>query len=64
VVFGLFNGASPLPEVGGTRLFRTADFPDGPGLFDRLGRAGIFVRRFEFVTPRARVSGCCGFRPF
>ena len=40
--------------VGGTRLFRTADFPDGPGLFDRLGRAGIFVRRFEAAPARLR----------
>ncbi len=40
--------------VGGTKLFRTADFPDGPGLFDRLGRAGIFVRRFEAAPARLR----------
>lgn len=40
--------------VGGTRLFRTADFPDGPGLFERLGRAGIFVRRFEAAPARLR----------
>ncbi|KMO19612.1 threonine-phosphate decarboxylase CobD [Methylobacterium platani] len=40
--------------VGGTRLFRTADFPDGPGLFGRLGRAGLFVRRFEAAPARLR----------
>ncbi|WP_407522165.1 threonine-phosphate decarboxylase CobD [Methylobacterium oryzisoli] len=40
--------------VGGTRLFRTADFPDGPGLFARLGRAGLFVRRFEAAPDRLR----------
>ncbi|GJE59810.1 Histidinol-phosphate aminotransferase [Methylobacterium trifolii] len=32
--------------IGGTRLFRTAAFPDGPALFRRLGEAGIYVRRF------------------
>ncbi len=31
--------------VGGTRLFRLAQAP--AGLFERLGRAGIFVRRFD-----------------
>ncbi|KMO29310.1 L-threonine-O-3-phosphate decarboxylase [Methylobacterium tarhaniae] len=40
--------------VGGTTLFRTADFADGPGLFARLGRAGIFVRRFEAAPARLR----------
>ncbi|TNC14177.1 threonine-phosphate decarboxylase [Methylobacterium terricola] len=42
--------------VGGTRLFRTADFPDGPGLFGRLGRAGLFVRRFEAAPARLRLG--------
>ncbi|MFC6774918.1 threonine-phosphate decarboxylase CobD [Methylobacterium gregans] len=32
--------------VGGTCLFRLARFPDAPGLYDRLGAAGIYVRRF------------------
>ena len=40
--------------VGGTRLFRTADFPDGPGLFRRLGAAGIYVRRFAAAPSRLR----------
>ncbi|MFE1598046.1 threonine-phosphate decarboxylase CobD [Methylobacterium sp. ID0610] len=40
--------------VGGTRLFRTADFPDAPALFARLGRAGLFVRRFEAAPARLR----------
>ena len=40
--------------VGGTCLFRTADFPDGPSLFRRLGEAGIYVRRFEAVPARLR----------
>ncbi|MGU3536929.1 threonine-phosphate decarboxylase CobD [Methylobacterium sp. A54F] len=40
--------------VGGTRLFRTADFPDAPGLFRRLGAAGIYVRRFETAPQRIR----------
>nr|WP_183508368.1 threonine-phosphate decarboxylase CobD [Methylobacterium brachythecii] len=32
--------------VGGTSLFRTAVFADGPTLFRRLGEAGLYVRRF------------------
>ncbi len=31
--------------IGGTRLFRLVEAAD-PGLFDRLGRAGIFVRAY------------------
>lgn len=40
--------------VGGTRLFRTAAFADAPGLFARLGRAGLFVRRFEAAPDHLR----------
>jgi len=40
--------------VGGTRLFRTADFPDGADLFWRLGAAGIYVRRFAAAPSRLR----------
>ncbi|KQP61189.1 threonine-phosphate decarboxylase [Methylobacterium sp. Leaf399] len=40
--------------VGGTSLFRTADFEDGPGVFRRLGEAGIYVRRFEAMPHRLR----------
>ncbi|WP_375408598.1 threonine-phosphate decarboxylase CobD [uncultured Methylobacterium sp.] len=40
--------------VGGTCLFRTADFADGPALFRRLGQAGIYVRRFEPMPERLR----------
>ncbi|MCJ2080450.1 threonine-phosphate decarboxylase CobD [Methylobacterium sp. J-090] len=40
--------------VGGTCLFRTADFSDGPGLFARLGEAGIYVRRFVAAPQRLR----------
>ncbi len=40
--------------VGGTVLFRTADFPDGPGLWHRLGEAGIAVRRFAERPERLR----------
>ena len=40
--------------VGGTALFRTADFPDGPGLFRALGEAGIYVRRFSGAPQRLR----------
>ena len=41
--------------VGGTTLFRTADFPDAPALFRRLGEAGIHVRRFR------EAPGCLRF---
>lgn len=40
--------------VGGTALFRTADFADGPGTFRRLGEAGIYVRRFAQAPARLR----------
>lgn len=40
--------------VGGTRLFRTADFSDGPGLYRRLAEAGIAVRRFTDRPERLR----------
>ncbi|MGF3025286.1 threonine-phosphate decarboxylase CobD [Methylobacterium aquaticum] len=40
--------------VGGTVLFRTVDIRDASGLFARLGRAGIFVRRFEAAPGRLR----------
>lgn len=40
--------------VGGTCLFRTADFPDGPALYARLGAAGIAVRRFSERPERLR----------
>ncbi len=36
-----------LRVVGGTRLFRLAAADDASAVFDRLGRAGIFVRRFS-----------------
>ncbi|WP_244476926.1 MULTISPECIES: threonine-phosphate decarboxylase CobD [unclassified Methylobacterium] len=40
--------------VGGTGLFRTADFPAGAALFERLGAAGIYVRRFAGAPGRLR----------
>ncbi len=40
--------------VGGTVLFRTADFPDGPDLYRRLAAAGIAVRRFAERPERLR----------
>ncbi len=43
---GLLRRAG-LAVVGGTRLFRLGHAPDAPALFDRLGAAGILVRRFE-----------------
>jgi cobalamin biosynthetic protein CobC len=51
--------------VGGTSLFRTADFPDGPGLYRRLAQAGIAVRRFperperlRFGLPAGKAAWC------
>ncbi len=40
--------------VGGTALFRTADFADAPGLVRRLGAAGLHVRRFAEAPSRLR----------
>jgi cobalamin biosynthetic protein CobC len=42
---GLLNGAG-VQIVGGTTLYRLTRSPDAAGLFTRLGRAGILVRRF------------------
>ena len=42
---GLLQHAG-LTLVGGTALFRLARHPSAPALFDRLGRAGLLVRRF------------------
>lgn len=51
--------------IGGTRLFRTAAFDDGPGLFRRLGEAGLYVRRFperpndlRFGLPPDKAAWC------
>lgn len=51
--------------VGGTRLFRTAEFSDGPDLYRRLAAAGIAVRRFaerpdrlRFGLPGDRMGWC------
>jgi cobalamin biosynthetic protein CobC len=41
----LLTGAG-LQVIGGTFLFRLAHTPAAADLFDRLGRGGIFVRRF------------------
>ena len=38
--------AASLDSIGGTALFRLVRTPAAPELFDRLGGAGIFVRRF------------------
>jgi cobalamin biosynthetic protein CobC len=38
--------AAGLDVAGGTSLFRFVRAPAAPDLFDQLGRAGIFVRRF------------------
>lgn len=51
--------------VGGTILFRTAEFSDGEAVFQRLGEAGIYVRRFaespsrlRFGLPASRPDWC------
>lgn len=38
--------AAGLEPLGGTVLFRLASFDDAAGLFERLGRAGVYVRHF------------------
>jgi cobalamin biosynthetic protein CobC len=38
--------AAGVTVVGGTTLFRLAHTPDARGLFEHLGRAGIFARQF------------------
>ncbi len=51
--------------IGGTVLFRTAVFGDAPGLFRRLGEAGLYVRRFperpdelRFGLPPDKAAWC------
>lgn len=41
---------------GGTRLFRLAEGNAAPEIFDRLGRAGILVRRFDYNPHWLRVG--------
>jgi len=43
---GLLLEGAGLVKIGGTDLFWLVRTPEAPELFDRLGRAGIFVRRF------------------
>lgn len=40
--------------VGGTVLYRLLETPQAPSLFERLGRAGIYVRRFQHDPSRLR----------
>ncbi|HEV7335270.1 MAG TPA: threonine-phosphate decarboxylase CobD [Bosea sp. (in: a-proteobacteria)] len=40
--------------VGGTALYRLLETPDASQLFARLGRAGIYVRRFQSDPSRLR----------
>lgn len=40
--------------VGGTSLFRLIETPDAPALFARLGRDGLYVRRFRDRPERLR----------
>lgn len=40
--------------VGGTTLYRLLETSQAPSLFERLGRAGIYVRRFQHDPSRLR----------
>lgn len=40
--------------VGGTVLYRLIETPQARSLFERLGRAGIYVRRFQYDPCRLR----------
>lgn len=40
--------------VGGTVLYRLLETPLAPAMFERLGRAGIYVRRFQHDPSRLR----------
>jgi cobalamin biosynthetic protein CobC len=40
--------------VGGTALFRLLETPKAAALFARLGRCGIYVRRFQHAPDRLR----------
>jgi cobalamin biosynthetic protein CobC len=42
--------------VGGTRLFRCYETAHAPALFNRLGRHGIWVRRFQDAPERLRLG--------
>ncbi len=44
---------------GGTALFRLAETEDATAVFSRLGRAGIFVRRFQDYPERLRFGIPC-----
>lgn len=46
--------AAGLRLVGGTTLFRLAEHDAAAALYDRLGRAGILVRAFDFDPRRLR----------
>ncbi|MCV9940529.1 threonine-phosphate decarboxylase CobD [Boseaceae bacterium BT-24-1] len=48
---------APLGQiVGGTVLYRLLETPEAPALFQRLGRAGIYVRRFQHDPSRLRLG--------
>jgi cobalamin biosynthetic protein CobC len=48
----LLAGAGLVPV--GTDLFRMVESPRAPALFERLGQAGLVVRRFEAMPDRLR----------
>ncbi len=50
---GMLEGAG-LAVIGGTTLFRLAGGEGAPRLFERLGRAGIYVRSFPESPDRLR----------
>ncbi len=48
--------ASGLDVIGGTSLYRFVKVPDADGLFERLARAGIYVRRFGWSPSHLRIG--------
>jgi len=55
-------GGAGLEKLGGTALFSLVRAPDASQLFDRFGRAGIFVRRFA-DEPECLRFGLPGAQP-
>ncbi|MEO1406183.1 MAG: aminotransferase class I/II-fold pyridoxal phosphate-dependent enzyme, partial [Pseudomonadota bacterium] len=45
-----------LAPIGGTNLFRFVETEDAHGVFGRLARAGVYVRRFDWSTKHLRIG--------
>ncbi|MEL7028925.1 MAG: threonine-phosphate decarboxylase CobD [Pseudomonadota bacterium] len=48
--------ACGLKPVGGTDLYRFVQVADAHGVFDRLARAGVYVRRFDWSSTHLRIG--------